>query len=69
MLNGKWTWNGEPIRTSDYAMPYEWYATLDNYDPTPWDSETPARGPHSRVGTGPTEAQAICDLIEQLSEM
>lgn len=61
------TWNGEAIWTSSDS--YAWYAFLDNYDPTPWDSETPARGPHAIAGRGNSEAQAVCDLIERLVEL
>ena len=50
-------------------LPYSWQAMLDNYDPTPRDYETPARGPHAECGTGNTEAHAITDLIERLVEL
>jgi hypothetical protein len=62
------TWNGEKIITDTDTFLWNWYAILDGYDPTPWDSETPARGPHSRVGWGDSPMQAACDLIEQLWE-
>lgn len=67
-LDKKFTWNGEKIRTSDEMLPYHWLATLDNYDPTPIDYETPARGIHTFCERGDTEAEAVCNLIERLYE-
>ena len=73
-LDGRFTWNGEKIRTSfDYPpIPIrqcDWSAVLDGYDPTEWDYDTPAHGPHATIGFGHSEGQAIADLIEQLSEL
>lgn len=67
------TWNGEKINTSFEYQPrpircWDWAATLDNYDPTPWDADTPAIGPHQVAGNGESEMQAICDLIQSLWE-
>jgi hypothetical protein len=60
-------WNGERIETS--ADGYAWHAYLENYDPTPMNAWTNARGPHAAYGEGATEAQAVCDLIEKLVEL
>lgn len=72
-LDRRLTWNGEPIITSfDYPpipiRSFDWSATLDGYDPTPWDSETPATGIHAICESGQSEAQAICNLIERIME-
>lgn len=70
-FDGRWTWNGEKIRTERFDRRFDRKdstAVLDDYDPTPWDADTPAKGPHSRVGFGDSEPQAICDLIEQIWE-
>lgn len=61
------TWQGEKINFHP-GFGSAWYAFLDGYDPTPWDSETPARGPHSRFGCGDTAVEAIADLLEKLEE-
>ncbi len=61
-------WKGERIDASPDLAGHGFTATLENYDPTPWDSETPARGPHSRLGRGVTAATATEDLLEQLEE-
>ncbi len=73
-LDKAFSWNGELIRTSfDYPpipiRSMDWSAVLDGYDPTPYDYDTPARGPHAAMGYGHSEGQAICDLIEQLMEL
>lgn len=60
------TWNGERIDVSDLAWPYGFDATLANYDPTPWDADTPARGPHATLGCGDSRMQAVADLVQQL---
>lgn len=67
-FDGRWTWNGEKIRTDGVGRIWAFSAVLDEYDPTPWDHDTPASGPHARVGFGDSEPQAICDLIEQIWE-
>lgn len=61
------TWNGEDINvTLTYGG---WAAVLDGFDPTPWDDDRPARGPHSLIGYGDSENQAVCDLVERLMEL
>lgn len=65
-LSKKFSWNGELIITSDYMLPYYWVAVLDDYDPTPYDSNTPARGPRAYCGSGDSEEQAIADLLQHL---
>jgi hypothetical protein len=41
---------------------YKFYATFDDYDPTPIDNDTPAFAP---VGWGDTENEAMYVLLEQ----
>lgn len=60
-----WTWNGEKIVTSNGSL---CTAVLDEYDPTQWDDDTPATGPHSWHAIADSEAQAACDLIERIWE-
>lgn len=67
-MNLNWTWNGEKILISDRLWT-GYSAILDGYDPTPWDYDTPVRGPHTRIGEGNSLQQAACDLIEQIWEM
>jgi hypothetical protein len=40
-----------------------WIATLEDYDPTPIDYETPSYNP---TGEGCTEKEAINDLLENM---
>ena len=61
------TWNGEKIIEQE-TYGYNCAATLDGYDPTPWDEDTPARGPHATIGWGDSPMQALCDLVEKLWE-
>lgn len=42
-------------------LPLKFYATFDDYDPTPIDHETPAFAP---IGWGDTEYEAMHDLLE-----
>lgn len=61
------TWRTENIITG--CCGYGWYyAHLDGYDPTPWDDDTPATGPRSKVGYGSTEPEALADLLDKLPE-
>lgn len=67
------TWNGELVRTEFVYPPipirsFDWAATLDNYDLTTWDADTPAVGPRTVIGEGRYEMQAVCDLIQRLWE-
>ncbi len=41
---------------------YKFYATFDDYDPTPIDHDTPAFAP---FGRGDTKYEAMFDLLEQ----
>lgn len=60
------TWNGEEIVTSEMGVIWAYSATLANYDPTPIDSETPARGKYSRMAMGDSPMIAAAELIQQL---
>lgn len=60
------TWNGEEVTISDnWPINGVHFATLDGYDPTPWDSETPATGIHSMAESGDSPMQAACALIQR----
>lgn len=44
------------------------YAILDGYDPTPYDADTPAKGPHTWHEFGESPEIAATNLIQRLYE-